>query len=334
MALIFFDGCQWGTNPSADAGYDTGACNYISSPNPPFGDRFCSSHAAQKILGSNVGTLIFGFFWKTTTLTAFNHFNLRDGANVQATVKNIVSGGNLQLQIINGSAGAVLGSSTHTFSVDVWRHVEWKIPFGNSVNVICKVDGVEEINVSGVDTTTTANNFITNIIGVAGSSACNFYCLYLLDTTGTSQNDFIGPQRASILHPTGSDTGAFNDFAASAGTRTSCVDDPTTPNDDADYVFDNTAGHKQSFTMEDLPVSPAQINGLALYGRWRRDDAGPHTARLFLRESGGTINNEPTESVAATYENKVYMHGISSFTSSPWTKSEIDGLQPGIELVS
>lgn len=173
--------------------------------------------------------------------------------------------------------------------------------------------------------TDTANGFGTGV----GLGAKTFVMF-----TGSSQNDFLGPQRASVLTPTGSDTGTFNQWTASTGTRTGCVDESPTPNDDTDYISDNTAGHQQSFTMTDLPVTPNAINGLSLHGRWRRDDAGPHTARLFLRNSGGTIQNEATESIAATYETKVYQRGLSPFSSGAWTKAEIDGLQAGVELVS
>lgn len=339
MAHIFFDGCQFGTGDAAgwDAGF--GPASYTSTGGP-FSDRHVSvlSTTAFKTLGSNVSTILIGYWWNLQINTAQNVFDGRDGSTVQF---RIGSNSSNQLQIRNGTAGTILGTGTTAFSTGAWRWVEWKIGVSNSATVQCKVDQsiastTYEINVSGVDTTTTANAFITSVLSSASAAVGQqlFNCFVLWDTTGSLMNDWIGPQRASILTPTGSDTGTFNQYTASTGTRTSCVDEANTSNDDTDYISDATAGHQQSFTMTNMPFSPTSINALSLQGRMRRDDAGPRTSRLFLRNSGGTLNNQTTETLSATYVNYTYQSGVSPFTSAAWAQAEIDGLEAGVELVS
>ena len=335
MALLFFDGCQWGASGTNDAGWDAGSgpITYQAGTGP-FSDRVISNLGNPvKTFGSNVTTIILGYWWyQNAALAALSHFDGRDTTNVQFRLAQDATG---HLTIRNGTAGTILGTSTTGFSHSVWRWVEWKIPLGNSVTVVCKVDGATEINVSTVDTTTTANAYITNVIASTGNtSGIRYNCIHMCDTTGSSQNDFLGPQRAQLCTPTGSDTGNFNQWTASTSTRTSCVDETPTTNDDTDYVSDSTAGHQQSFTMTDLAVSPGVINGVSLHGRMRRDDAGPRTARLFLRASGGTVQNEATETLAATYVTYTYQRGTSPFTSSAWSESEVNGLEAGAELVS
>lgn len=326
MACLFVEPCQFNIT-------DLWSTPLAYQGSGPFGDRVISSPlGAFRNLGVNAGVLFAGFWYKPDNVVTQTVMSFGDGASVQCTLQHVNLGGGLfQFRLINGTAGATLATSANTFA-DTYRYLEIKIVFGNSGSAELRVDyaGTPEFAVSGIDTTTTANNY-ANRIGLQGTLASNskYSAMYVCDDSGSTHNTFLGPQRGGISLSTAD--GSFTAWTANTGTRFGAVDDPTTTDEDATYVSSSTPSDKVSFSGAACPVAPTAV---LLSGRARRDDAGPRTSRLFLRNGAGTIVNAATETIPAAYLTYNYLYPVSPFTAALWTKAEFDASERGAELVS
>lgn len=333
MALAWMDPCQHGANASQDNGWSLNATQiaYSAAASGPFGVlRWLSTPgtALQKTLPSNIATLQFGYWFKVTQASSNANWDLQDGASVQCRISQIAGG---QLTLRNGTAGTVLLTSSVFGTGWVW--VWWEIPFGNSVTVKLYIDDVLDQTVSGVDTTTTANNFMNALVSSQGNNSWGGYSLILVcDSTGAQMNAHLPPQLAGV-QTIAADSATNTGFTANTGTKHGAVDETPTPNDDTDYISSNTVGAKYSGTLTAVPVGISQITAFKIHGRTRRDDAGPHTHRHFIY-NGTSQNNRPTVTTPASYASESYDFDLNPFTSAVPTPSQLNAFELGIEVVS
>ena len=354
MAVVHWDGMQWGRQSAggaqpgpSDSDWDSigPVYNFLDAGIPgPNGDRVATDRASSftplKKTFSNSGTITVSGWWKPPAVASTDIlFKVWDGATVQCQLEAEPIAGKFTLRLRSGAGGSIQATSATQFTIGVWRWVSIKIPIANSATVVLKVDGFTEFNAAGCDTQNSGSNqanAVETMIGTVGNATR--WCVFLLsDTASGVMNDIIPPQRSAVQFPTGSDTGAFNDWAASAGSRTSCVDEPTAdanPNDDTDYVKDNVVGNKQSFSMSALPSIVGAINAYRVAWRVKRDDATPRQCRAFIRNAAGTIHNFPTRNIGASYETFCENLLLSPFTGVAFTKAECDGFQLGVEVMA
>jgi hypothetical protein len=337
MALLFFDTAQFGSAP--EAGWDAGSANNRQTSGGPFNDGYTFTNAMARTLGVNAATVTIGYWWKPQNGVAITHWDLVETATVQCRIAHTASN---QLTLRNGTAGTIHITSGTNLN-GVWHYVEWKIPLGNSVNVELRIDGGASVGgltytASSVDTTTTANNYITSIRDAQGgnSNTQNWSMFHIADATGTGITDFIGPTKGYFLGP--SADGNYTQWAASAGTRWQAVDDWLAfagSDSDSTYISDNTVGHKNSVALANTVAGLGTIYGLVHSYNHRRDDAGPHTVRGFLRSSG-TDQNGTTQTCGTSYAGWAEFYEFSPFTggSTRWTTAEVDGLESGVEVIT
>jgi hypothetical protein len=329
MSLLHFDTCQYSTL-APDVGWDTGsAVGTYTATGGPFNDRYYSNTNLTKTLGVNAVTLTYGGWFRTTAGGAVNIARFLDGASVQCSLLQEVTTN--KLKVLNGTAGTQLGISAAGLTPNVWVFVEWEVTFGNTGSTKVWVDGTLVINVSSVDTTTTANNYGNVITLPAGLNGAHFGSLYVIDTAGSLNNARLGPVKGYLLSPTAD--GTYTAWTPNTGTRWQAVDETPAPNDDTDYISNNTAGNKNSVALANTPAGLGTIHGVAHYTRMRRDDAGPHTGRAGLRVNG-TDYPAATETLAASYVGYSYMRETSPDTSAAWTSSELDGTEHYVETVT
>lgn len=331
MTMEFFDTCQMQVNTTlAELGWDVGAGGFVNSTPGPFGgtDRYMFINTLTRTLSGNISRLICGMwvYWGGGT---FNLIDFRDTTNVQVRAA-IDSSGNITVR--NGTAGTVhLTTSGLTLVSSGWRFVEFDITFGNSGSVEVWMDAVSGGSNGSCDTTTTANAYITNIqFPHGGSGNLRLSHMYFLNTSGSFNNARLGPVKGYLLNATAD--GNYTQWTASTGSRFTCIDEGA-PNDDTDYISDNTVGHKNSIAITNTVAGIGTIYCFRHYWRVRRDDAGPHTGRAFLRVSGADTV-EATETIGANYATFSYQRDVPPGGSALWTASEVDGTELGVEVVT
>jgi hypothetical protein len=219
----------------------------------------------------------------------------------------------------------------------VWYYFEIKATINDSTgSVVVKVNGVEKLNVTSIDTRATSAAAEINRIqlgatdGGYGSTPQAFDDFYLCDTTGTANNDFLGDVRVQSIFPSGA--GATTQWTPSAGSNYQCVDD-TAPNSDTDYVSETSAGDKDTYAFGNVTPTSGTVKGVQIMAYHRKDDAGSRSIAPVYRPTS-TDYDGTTVSVLDSY---TYLREVSEINpdgTSAWTISDVNGAEFGIKLVS
>lgn len=335
---FWFDSMQVGAanTDGVPLGYNAAVASAggYTSTGGPFNDRFIAGLNGTRALGINAGSVSCGVWHNATSLQAANIFQGLDGATAQFSVRETATG-TIEVRA-GGSAGTILGTSAVVLVVSTWQYIEIEVTATSAGGSTFQVwvDGTSVLSGSGDTAAGTANNFVTNILNGGNSNSIRYEGLYNIAETAASTATRLGPVKPYAL--VGTADGAFTAWTANTGTRWQAINETPTNNGDTTYISSNTPGDKNSIAITDTVAGLGTIFGLAHYYWERRDDAGPHTVRAFLRDSGGTIQNEATETSTASFVGHGYFREFSPFTggATRWTTTEVDGLQLGEELIT
>jgi hypothetical protein len=190
--------------------------------------------AALKIFGGNIGlqknisaqtTLIAGFAFQLTgsPVASAPIISFLDGNTSQIGLL-ITSTGNFQFFRGGGLAAgysALLGSQTsYALSFSTWHYLEVKVTIDGSAGVAeLKVDGNYIIQLSGQNTKATSNAsasaLVLGVIFNNGTEQVEYYDdLYLLNTSGSVNNTYLGDVKIQASFPTGN--GTLNNYTQNA----------------------------------------------------------------------------------------------------------------------
>lgn len=229
---------------------------------------------------------VFGMGFQTDGISGNKAIiGFRDAGTDQVTVYVDTDG---SIKVYRGQGATLLGTSaTGLITDNVWYHIEGKFKIDNSTGTFeIKVGGVSVLSDTGVDTQNTANAYM-NRIHFGYASAENRYIddLYILDTTGTENNDFLGDCRIETIRPEG--VGNSTDFTPSTGANWENVDD-TFPDDDSTYNYHAPQGLPGTdlFAMEDLTTISGEIFAIQPVMYTRKDDAGSVNLSSVIRTGG------------------------------------------------
>lgn len=265
---------------------------------------------------------------------AFRH----DTANRQRIV-SFYDGANLQCEYyVNTSRqfelvrnGTILATSTATYALNTWHHVEIHVVIHSSTGVMeIRLDGVSIISVTGANTRGGSSNNYANIVAISPASriggALRFDDLIYAD--GTSSQTWIGDKRVSVLAPTGA--GNTTQMTPSAGSNWQNVDDQPA-NDDTDYNSDGTAGHLDTYVYGNLAANIVSVQAVKVVMRARKDDAGPRSIASVTRP-GSTDNVGADKALTTTYLHHGQILLVNPDTAVAWTPGEVNATEFGVKL--
>lgn len=321
-----------GGGSNGATGARTGARAYNSTAN---------SHNARKTLtfGTDTGIAGFAFMgsaWPGSGTQSL--FSFMDVTGASGT-RQFSIGVNASRQLVahRGSSvgGTLLGTSTSAFSSSISYHIQVKVLIHASAGTVdVLVNGVSWLTLTGVNTRGAAATTLGGIwIGQAStgdSCTFNFDDLYVCDTAGAANNDFLGDRKVVALLPSGA--GSSTQFTPSAGSNFQNVDE-SAPDDDTTYNSSSTIGHKDLYAMGDLASTAGTISGVMTSFRARKDDAGTRTLKSKIK-SGATEGNGTDRNLSTSYVTYNDMFEQNPDTSAPWTGSGVNGMEAGVEVVA
>lgn len=219
-----------------------------------------------------------------------------------------------------------------TLSANVWHYIQIKATIDDSAGVaICKLNDITVLNLSSQDTRNGGTAGV-NRVQLTGSGAGN-NALYDhqvgMDTTGSTNNDFIPLSLVKTIRP--NQAGNYTQLTPSTGSNFQCVDDTTT--DTSDYVEGQAENAKDSYQLADLGGDVSVIRGVGIDTFAAKTDVGGKTCRTFLRIAGVDYP-QPTQALSQTQSFFSSLHDVSPATSSGWGKSEINGAELGLEVIT
>jgi len=268
-----------------------------------------------------------GYWWEVDFSGMI--FGLYEGATLGMNVRKEYGGelgvyrGSTQLAITSG-----LGLVTNT-----WYWIEFKTLCNNSTGTYeLRVGGATKLSESGQNTKAGSNNYhnILRILG-AGSGRCRYDDIYVLDGSGSANNDFLGSRKIIALCPNG-DVAGYTDFTCSSGSAHYALVDENPVNDDTDYVEDGTSGHKDLWDYPSLTGTGSNVSGIQINSMVRETDAASMTLNTLIKS--GTAEDAGTGEVIASASYKT-MRRISETdpnTGAAWTVSGVNAAQFGIKV--
>jgi hypothetical protein len=155
--------------------------------------------------------------------------------------------------------------------------------------------------------------------------------MYLADTEGTENNDFLGNVRIDTIHPNGA--GNYTQLTPSAGNNYECVDE--TGYSSSDYVEGANAGEKDSYTYGSVPTDLDDTGIYALQIRQNCKRTAPATnikIDPFLR-TGSTDYSQTAQDLSDGFTEKqgdIVIEDPSD--SNPWTQAKINACEFGMEV--
>ena len=356
MALLYIDGFEE---------YDTNANNFwteVSTTQPTNGVKVSywytnnsagstaqartsqngvtakSLFSSTNVIGYSIptpGTLYFGFGIFCTSIQsnwicgiASNIGNYY--ANNPSNGVRLIVNANSTLSVVNNNTSAVLGTSTGVVSSNAWFYVEVKYVFGSGTSgaIQVKVDNVDFINVTGIDTAGGAAS--VNTFYFQTSTTAYYDDFYICDNTGTTNNTFLGPISVYTMVPTGNSTPL--NMTASSGLNYACVDEM--PWNSTDYVTATASGQTDMYTLSGLPgsLTASSVSGVLVKARSMKPTVNSGQAQLVVSNSAFT-----SYSSSRTITQTSYISNWATFELQPngsaWTQADIGTMVAGIKIV-
>jgi hypothetical protein len=334
MALIFADGCEvdaWSVKYDGNSriafhstGGRWGGGSYRTTYTGPY---------LLKYLPAAYNTLITGIsiIWENGTkfypTTGLLHWLYN--TTVQCKLLVMTTG---QLRAIGG-AGTTLATSSKMIAPGRHYHIETKIYFHDTAGTFeVRVNGEAWIALTGIDTLATAGgcnrvyNYFANDNGSIYAYMDDFY---VCDDSGSYNNSFLGDIRIRRL-ALDADT-AQADFTLSSGTVGYTL--LTAYDGDTGYVYSTTSGHKSTFGVAALGVTPQAVRAVQVSDYSRKDDANSKQRRNYVISGTATSSSSAVEMTTA-YDFYDAVYETDPATSTTWTGTGVDGITVGIEVAN
>lgn len=343
MALRFMDSFNHYTS-SADflLKWTTNSSSTISAGNGRFATgclRFTNfNQGATKSIDAQ-GTWIIGFSLKLSALPSatVRLFKWMDAGSTQMEMKIQSTGA---IQVMRNGTAVTGGTSVNTMTAGVWYHIEWKTKFLDSISsgdCAVRVNGTEWLTVSAAQDTKATANTTADSFGFCAdfneARTIDVSDLYVLDGTGSSNNDYVGDCRVEALFPNGD--GTYSQFTGSDGNsaNNSLLVDETAPNGDTDYVESSTATQIDTYSMADLSSTPNNVRGTQTVLYARKTDAGTRQMAALMRIAA-TDYAGATHDLGSSFQMHMHCRDVSPNTGIAFTASEINAIEAGPKLIA
>jgi hypothetical protein len=342
MVLQYIQGFDGVSDPLELDGSSSNAAVATTIKNTGTQSLFLNSLTARFdiSLPSVQDTYIIGFAYRTSgailgsTTSSQSPFVFYNGSDYQFTIYQSLDG-----RLNAFKSPTLLGTTTNPLPVDTWVYIEFKITIKNSISAndfIIKVDGVEELNLSATTDTQYQgfSGFDTiRFRGPYNSGWAFVDDVYIVDITGSVNNDFLGTCRVEAINPNGN--GNANQFNGSDGNS---VDnylhvDELLNDGDTSYVESETVSQKDQYTFSNLTGAISTIHGVSADTVCKKTEADVRTGKLFCRQGGADYEGDefsPTTSYF-TYSN---IWETDPDTAVAWLEAGVNAAEFGIKVES
>ena len=122
------------------------------------------------------------------------------------------------------------------------------------------------------------------------------------------------------------------DFTPQSGSDNALMVDDYN-DDDTTYVGSSTVGHIDRYNLGNTTSGVTGIAAIQTTYLARKTDVDARTMRSLIK-SGTTTTNAATETLSASYQHFETIIEENPDTTSAWTKTTVDALEVGLEVVS
>jgi hypothetical protein len=237
------------------------------------------------------------------------------------------------------ASGTILATSAVVApNLSTWYYLEAKVTLSDTVGeATVRVNGVNAVNLTGIDTKNGGTKTVIDSVTVARSKATNGTLaastddIYIVNGAGSSPlNDFLGSVAIYPVRPnaTGSANQWTNSTATAASTNWSFTDDQSM----TDYVQSSTSAQRDLYATTDLPVSVGTVPGVKMRSLVQNTDATLRQVKLGIK-SGATVDMDAGQAIGAgTAQTNVRLMKANPVTSLAWTVADVNAMEMGVEV--
>ena len=237
----------------------------------------------------------------------------------------VSTGGNLALFRSDTDAQVTITPTAVWTASNVWRYVELKYVISTGACEV-RLDGT--VVLSG--TVPTAASVVSIIFPHTFSTTVNINIddVYVLDTTGTTNNTYLGDVRVQTLLPAsdGSNSGLTPDTGTTHYSRVN----EATP-DTTSYVSSASVGVKDSYRYQQLAANTSSVFGVAV-SSYASKDAPVVAGLATLVRMGSTdyVNAQP-QALSASWAVGTDLYQARPSDSAPWTPTDVNAAEFGVQ---
>lgn len=296
--------------------------------------RFSTSSWLRKQFGVNSSAWRIGCAVYLDAVSGSNDINLLQLQESGTAHVELMITRNSKLRV-NRNGTQVGSDQSDTLPAQTWFYLEWYIVVTDSLSsghCTVKINGTTKLDITSGDTRNGGSG-TPNTVLIGGGGFSNVYIddlvITSMDTTTTPP--FLGDRRVITLYPSGD--GNYSQFTGSDGNSVNnyqLMDESSSINL-TDYVESATAGHRDSYAMENPSLTPANVHAVQVSVCAAKVDAGNRTGKTFVRISG-TNYDGPTFFPASSPLVHSNLMETSPATASAWTSSELNGLEAGVKV--
>lgn len=292
------------------------------------------SPLTSKYILSNPATIIVGMAINPPAVSNFNSswgfIRLRDSDTDHLILYH---GGDGSLAVYR--AGTSLGSaSAGTLPAGVFSYVEFKATINDTTGSIeVRVNGRTVISASGIDTKNSANAYVNRVaINGAGNSGNTLIDdLYICDTTGSTNNDFLGEIRIKTVMPTAEGTNSA--WTPLSGTDNALMVDEASQDGDTTYNYTDTLNARDTHAIADIASLGGAVYGVAVNVMARKEGDVVRKIKPVIKSSA-TYSLGAEATLLSSYMNAQAIYETDPNGSVVWTETTVNAMEAGVDLTA
>lgn len=280
--------------------------------------------------------IIVGMALKLDVSGATSQLNFREGGTVHISVTINGSG---FLEVRRGAGGTLLATGSIATVAGTYAYIEIYVKVNDTTGAVStQVDGVPDVNITGVDTqnggTGVTDNFENAMpyYGAFISPSSYIDDFVILDTSGSVNNAFLGDTRVEVCLPNGN--GFHSDLVGSDGNSIDnyLLVSENPPDGDTTYVESSTPGDEDTYEYANVASVSGAVFGVQVCPYARKTDGATRQiasrSRLAGMEDAGSTK---TLTSSYAYYPQVFEEDPSS---APWTITSVDDAEFGVEVIA
>lgn len=283
----------------------------------------------------NIQTIVIGFAFRWIgSFANIRIVSLReDDDTTEGLNLRITTGGVLEIYRGNSLLGST--SPTQVITANVWHYVELRVTVHGSTGAYeVRVDGSNVLSDSSVNTRGGSTNNYCNRVrlhssGVGVNLGATFDDMYILDTTGSANNNFLGNRKVRTIFP--NDVGDSTQFTPDTGANHARMSE-VGPDGDTSYVESSTSGHKDLYEYGG-DVAFDQVNGLMIKTIARVTDVTSYDLINVTKSDTTEDDSDPHTVSSTTYRAFTdVLEEDPDTPGMPWEDGGINAAQFGLKV--
>jgi hypothetical protein len=250
-----------------------------------------------------------------------------DGSTVHLSLA-LDAAGHLVLYRGTLATGAVLGTTTTTYTINTWYYIELKATINDTTGSYdIHVDRSSVLAGTGVDTRNGGNASIDRVTFLNRSQfyRYDYDDFYVCDTSGTVNNNFLNPVKVVTLRP--NLAGSLTEWMPNTGANFTAVTE-TTPDDDTSYVASLDNGLIDLYNYTNLGLT-GSVKALCAVNLARKESADPASFQSTMK-IGASYYTGAVHDPLITYSFHEHRWEVNPDSGVAWTVAEVDALEAGI----